>query len=378
LIQNQKQSISLHLQSKRKHFFCLLIMELRLLQANNGDAIHLKFRDELGTPCNILIDGGTSDTYILKNKKNKIQSGNLKITVEQIKANEEFIDLLILTHVDDDHIGGILKWFAQDSQAKDLVRKVWFNSGRLIFEYFQQKEIPENLLIIKNDHSQNTSIAQGVIFEDYIEEKNIWDKRIIKSKNEINLLGLKFIILSPSEKQLKMLLTKWEKESPIVNTSRINDYSVSLSELITLDVYSEDSSIHNGSSIAFIVENLDKRLLFLGDAHPQTIIDSLMNLGYSAQNPLKVDFVKISHHGSKANTNYDLLNLIESENFLISSDGSKHNLPDKQCLARIINSKKKVNLYFNYLDLASQIFSKQDVKDFPNFRICDAQKQIVI
>jgi beta-lactamase superfamily II metal-dependent hydrolase len=353
-------------------------MKLRLLQANNGDAIHLKFKDKSENPCNILIDGGTSDTYIFKNKKNKIQDGDLKITVEQIKANKEFIDLLILTHVDDDHIGGILKWFGQDSQAKDLVRKVWFNSGRLISEYFQQKEISENLLTIKNDNSLNTSISQGVVFEDYIEENNIWDRRIIKSRDEIDIFGLKFTILSPSENQLKGLLTKWKKESTIVNTSRINDYSVSLSELITSDSFSEDSSIHNGSSIAFIVENQNKKLLFLGDAHPQTIIDSLTGMGYSSQNPLNVDFVKLSHHGSKANTNNELLNLIQSENFLISSDGSKHNLPDKQCLARIISSKKKVNLYFNYPKLASCIFSEQDFKDFPNFSVCDAQKTIMI
>jgi beta-lactamase superfamily II metal-dependent hydrolase len=353
-------------------------MELRLLQANNGDAIHLKFKDESGNPCNILIDGGTSDTYTFKNKKNKIQNGDLKITVEQIKTNGEYVDLLILTHVDDDHIGGILKWFGQDSQAKNLIKKVWYNSGRLVSEYFQQEEIPENLLTIKKDNSLNTSILQGVIFEDYIEKNNIWDRRIVKSGDEIDMLGLKFTILSPSENQLKKLLVKWEKEVPNVDTSRINDYSSSLSKLITSDSFSEDSSIHNGSSIAFVIENQDKKLLFLGDAHPQTIIDSLTSMGYSTQNPLKVDFVKLSHHGSKANTNYDLLNLIKSDNFLISSNGSQHNLPDKQCLARIINSKKKVNLYFNYPNLISQIFSEQDFKDFPDFQIYGAQKQIVV
>jgi beta-lactamase superfamily II metal-dependent hydrolase len=353
-------------------------MELRLLQANNGDAIHLKIKDEEDNFCNILIDGGTRDTYICKNHKNKLQNGVLKNLIEQIKTNGEFIDLLILTHVDDDHIGGILKWFEQDAYAKDLVKKVWFNSGRLISEYFQQEEIPENFLIIKNEHSTITSIPQGVIFEDFIEENNIWDRRIIKSGNEIIFSGLKFTILSPSENQLKKLLTKWEKEFPIVDTSRVNDYSISLSELVASDSFREDSSIHNGSSIAFILENQDKKILFLGDAHPQTIIDSLTNMGYSRQNPVRVDFVKLSHHGSKANTNNELLNLIQSENFLISSDGSKHNLPDKQCLARIINTKKKVNLYFNYKELASQIFSEQDFRDFPNFSVCDAYKTIVI
>jgi hypothetical protein len=43
-------------------------MKFQLLQANNGDAIHLKFKDESGTSRNILIDGGTSKTYTYKNK----------------------------------------------------------------------------------------------------------------------------------------------------------------------------------------------------------------------------------------------------------------------------------------------------------------------
>jgi beta-lactamase superfamily II metal-dependent hydrolase len=353
-------------------------MELRLLQANNGDAIHLRFKDEEDYFRNILIDGGTSGTYTFKNHKSKIQDGALKQLIEKVRQQDEFIDLLILTHVDDDHIAGILKWFEHDTCAKDLVKKVWFNSGRLISEFFKQEEIRENLLIIRNDNNHNTSISQGVIFEDFIEENNIWDRRIIKSSDEIFLFGLKFTILSPSKSQLKKLLTKWEKEVPVFDTACINDYSIDLFKLIDSDSFREDDSIHNGSSIAFIVENQDKCILFLGDSHPQTIIDSLRKLGYSSQNPINVDFVKLSHHGSKANTSLNLLHLIQSEKFLISSDGSGHGLPDKQCLARIINSKRKVNLYFNYPELASRIFSEQDFTDFPNFKVCDAKKQITI
>ncbi|BES62692.1 ComEC/Rec2 family competence protein [Dysgonomonas capnocytophagoides] len=344
-------------------------MKFKLLQANNGDAIHLRIKDGEGIFHNVLIDGGTPETYSYKNKKGKAEDGELKQLIEHIKNQNEFIDLLILTHVDDDHIGGILNWFEQDENAKDLVKKVWFNSGRLIFEYFQQVEIEENLLKIKNTSSSNTTIAQGVIFEDFIEQNKIWDRRIIKSGDEFNIFGLKFTILSPSNDKLRSLLCKWEKECPISETSRTSDYSLSLSDLINTDSFKEDDSIHNGSSIAFIVEKQNKNILFLGDAHPQTIVDSLVSLGYSSENPLKVDFVKISHHGSKANTNVELLELIQTNNFLISSNGSRHKLPDKRCLARIIKNKKQVNLYFNYPELALNIFTKQEFSDFSNFSI---------
>ena len=352
-------------------------MIFKLLHANNGDAIHLRTTDDEGNFYNVLIDGGTEKTYSYKNKKGKSEDGELKQLIECIRSQNEFIDLLILTHVDDDHIGGILKWFEQDADAKDLVKKVWFNSGRLIFEHFQQQEIEENLLKIKNTASTNTTIAQGVIFEDFIEENNIWDRRIIKSGDVFNIFCLKFTMLSPSNDKLQPLLCKWEKECPISDTSRSSDYSLSISDLINSDSFKEDDSIHNGSSIAFVVEKRGKSILFLGDAHPQTIIDRLVCLGYSPKNPLNVDFVKISHHGSKANTNMELLELIQSDNFMISSNGSKHKLPDKRCLARIIKSNEHVvNLYFNYPALASNIFTEQDVIDYPNFSIVDAQDYI--
>ena len=353
-------------------------MIFRLLNANEGDAIHLRVKDEKGGIHNILIDGGPEGTYSYKNKKGKTEYGELKQLIELIKNQNEFIDLLVLTHVDNDHIGGILRWFEQDADAKKIVKKVWFNSGRLISEYFQQKGFEENLLKIKNTSYRDTGISQGITFEDFIEKNKIWDRRIIKSGDEFIMFGLKFTILSPSDGKLQSLLCKWEKESPISETSRTSDYSLSLSDLINSDHFKEDDSIHNGSSIAFMVEKQGKNILFLGDAHPRTIIDSLKSLGYSPENPLKVNFVKTSHHGSKANTSIELLELIQTDNFLLSSNGNKYKLPDKRCLARIIKRNKEVNFYFNSPKIASIIFTQQDFLDYSNFSIVNAIEYIKI
>ena len=43
--------------------------------------------------------------------------------------------------------------------------------------------------------------------------------------------------------------------------------------------------------------------------------------------PLKIDYVKVSHHGSKANTNDELLSLLDCNNFIISANGRHHGLP---------------------------------------------------
>jgi len=353
-------------------------MKIQLLQANNGDAIHLRVEEKRNVYRNILIDGGTKDTWTFKNKNNKTEDGVLKKFIKQIRDKKEFIDLLIMTHIDDDHIGGILKWFENDGQAKDLVKKVWFNSGRLISEYFQQPENKDNRIIIQTEKSLDTSVNQGAVFEDFIEENKIWDRRLIKSGDVIEVFGLTFTILSPSKEKLNKLLSKWHDEKPILFTSSNSDYNENLSTLIETDKFSTDQSVPNGSSIAFMVENEDRKILFLGDAHPQPIIDTLRNAGYSAKKPLQADFVKLSHHGSKKNTNKTLLDLIQSDNFLVSTNGGVHGHPDKTCLARVINKKRNANLYFNYPKLAKEIFSEQDFLDFPDFNVCNAQDQIEI
>ena len=68
-----------------------------------------------------------------------------------------------------------------------------------------------------------------------------------------------------------------------------------------------------------------------------------------------VDFVKISHHGSRNNTSNSLLDIIRCDKFIISTNGGKcrSNHPDRITIAHILchperNIDTKVHLYFNY------------------------------
>jgi hypothetical protein len=229
-------------------------MNIKFLKAFNGDSIWISYLDK-DTPRNILIYGGMPANYVQKAKNGKLEYGELKEAVDKIRENKEKIDLLVLTHVDDDHIGGILKWFENDEDAHKLINKVWFNSGRLISEYFNEEENKENLLTIYPEETTLTSIGQGVKFEDYIEKKRIWDRRIVIAKEYFEYLDIKFKILSPSPDKLKLLLGKWEKEKPesLDTSADKNDYEITLTEHIAKDKFREDTAIHNGSSIAFII-----------------------------------------------------------------------------------------------------------------------------
>ena len=239
-------------------------MKIKFLKAFNGDAILISFKEN-GETRNILIDGGMPATYVKKGKNGKLEYGELKKTVDKIKENNEKIDLLVLTHVDDDHIAGVLNWFEKDEEAHSYIGKVWFNSGRLISEYFDEEENKDNLLTLNPDGTTLTSIGQGVKFEDYIEMKGIWDRSIVIALEYFEYLGIKFKILSPSPDKLKLLLGKWEKEKPesLDTSADKNDYNLTLTEHIAKDKFKEDTAVHNGSSIAFIMSFKKRNFIFL-------------------------------------------------------------------------------------------------------------------
>jgi hypothetical protein len=110
-----------------------------------------------------------------------------------------------------------------------------------------------------------------------------------------------------------------------------------------------DQAVPNGSSIAFLAEYAGKSALFLADAHPDAVVASLKRLCKErGVKRLKVDAVKVSHHGSKGNTNDALLGLVESPRWLISTNGDQFKHPDKPCIARILKLARPEALYFNY------------------------------
>ncbi len=340
--------------------------KVSIIQAGHGDCILIQ-GDFDGQPRSILIDGGPSRAYEYRRRP-----GALKKALQNISDKGQKIDLLILSHVDDDHIAGLLSGFKNGGLLEQLTEKIWFNSGKLIFESFGKTFDASNLVDFNGnrtdtDASSLTSIGQGVKFEDYISKRGIWQHELIKAGKVIELFGIKFTILSPNSEKLEKLLIKWKREEPSSLTSSANnDYRKSFDELLLNDEFSDDESIHNGSSIAFIFEYSGKRLLFLGDAHNDVITDNIKALGHSEDNPLLLDYVKLSHHGSKYNTSSELLKLISCQNFIISTNGNRHGLPNKLTLARIVDRFPRANLLFNYPELINDIFDQTEQSEMHN------------
>ncbi|MGX9986843.1 ComEC/Rec2 family competence protein [Soonwooa purpurea] len=316
--------------------------ELNILPAYNGDSILIKTYDENNEEYVILVDGGTPSTFEYALKK-------------QLKEISK-INLLVLTHIDNDHIGGLINLFKNSLIARIEIDEIWYNQPDV--EFYKPKS--DKALI---------SVPQAEDWKALIKEKKIGVviKEITTENRMININGLEFIILSPTTEIKNKLYETWLKERDNVKKIELNNkalistnipsYSKSLEELNKIDFKPEKSinnDIYNSSSISFLLKCPDLSVLLLADSRAEVISDNLKELGYNETNPLEVNFVKISHHGSLNNTSQELLSLIRSNNFIISTNGgsSNHKHPSRETIARIVyktnQNDKILNIYTNY------------------------------
>jgi beta-lactamase superfamily II metal-dependent hydrolase len=335
-------------------------VNIRVLKAFHGDCIFVTVESGMVTE-RILIDGGPAATFGVS------PQGELRALLNELDAGGKKIDLVILTHVDDDHIGGLIKAFEVKDGLTKLARKVIFNSGRLIHEYFKAQVDPKKEILGNFTQSKNTSITQGNTLERLLKDLGIWHESVIKQGDKYSLECCELIFLTPNENELNKLLTTWEKGQPSPFTSASKtDWKNSYKELLEQDIFKEDSSIPNGSSISFILNVGEYNFLFLGDAHPTSIIQGLAMQGYNVDTPMKAEVVKLSHHGSKGNTSPELLSTIDCSIYIVSTDATRHGLPNKTTFARIHSKKPNAAICFNYNSVISSIYTNDELSQLKN------------
>ncbi|MGE0567909.1 MAG: ComEC/Rec2 family competence protein [Bacteroidia bacterium] len=333
-------------------------LETRFLKVGCGDGIRIRFLGNDSLYHNIIIDGGTY--------KGTVYEGTLQKEILNIIQSNEIIDLWIISHIDDDHIGGILRLIKDKETLRQIDLKkttFWFNYS--ISDY--DTGIKENNL---------KSVSQGILLRDFLKENVLLVENITDAIPPLDFYGCRISILSPNKKKYDALLKLWEKEEIIIrkkqetklkSASGTNDYQVKI-EHFNLDVFNQDDSPENASSIALLLEYADKKILLLADSIPTVVVNALKGLGYSPQNKLILDLMQMPHHGNKRNLNDELLDLVTCTNFVASADAlNKNNLPNKEAFARVIKQFPGQNLNFYITQknqLTESIFSvDQNIKN---------------
>src|SRR5262249_6486355 len=109
-----------------------------------------------------------------------------------------------------------------------------------------------------------------------------------------------------------------------------------------------DKAPANGSSIAVLAEYDRRSCLLAGDAHPGILLDALDRV-VGPGHRLRVDAVKLPHHGSARNVIEALVRRLQCRHWLFSTHARLFSHPDREAVARVIvHGERGSTLYFNY------------------------------
>jgi hypothetical protein len=367
------------------------MLRLELLPAGCGDCLWLEY-GKPGETHIVLIDGGVEDT-----------AGRLEARIQEAikerQATPLHIDLLVVTHIDNDHIRGILKLLGE-AKLPLTFDDIWFNGNQQLAHLPPPTKDEQRLDRLGGENEgmfrpDLLGLREGDRLSQLLSDpsRHLPWNRAFQGK-EISISsgrplpvkplsgGMNLTLLGPPLKRLRRLGADWLKV--------LGDFKRGLPE--TADIRSDllgkgdtwpptwrneeefDERTANGSSISLWAEYEGQALLLTGDAFAEDVTAALgrLQVERNTNMPLPLSAFKLSHHGSAKNLSRDLLDRINCPRYLISTDGSIYRHPDHLALLRILSySKAHPKLLFNYRVDTTQNWQdrKQEVLDagFPSY-----------
>ena len=320
---------------------------IEMLPANEGDALWIEYGSD--PVRRILIDCGRKTAY--------------RAVADRLGADSDItFELFVLTHVDADHIAGAIPLLQDARFGPDRVKDVWFNGWRHLngLNLDFEGDIPDTL-----------SAEQGEYFGAVLRDREYaWNNEfggsavVVQDDGELPVIelegGMKLTLLGPTWDKLEDMRKRWERDLSDGDLEP-GDYDTALDllgeqaqygpdvlghdfdpDFTVEDVleieFDPDESEPNGNSIAFLAEFDGKAALFAGDAHAPQLASSIKRLlAQRGLDVLAVDAFKLAHHGSARNNSTELLSLVNSPRYLVSTNGSRHHHPDPAALARALD-----------------------------------------
>lgn len=341
----------------------LTMFRIEMLPAEYGDCLWIEYGKPNGKTHRVLIDGGLAGCGKILRKR-----------INALDPDDRHFDLVVVTHIDTDHINGIIN-LLKNMPEGFCFDYFWFNG------YDQIK--PQGVL----------GVPQGIELTDLLlklekkENRKFWNKPFRRKAvmlpasgipKKVKLKGgMKMTILGPTVKGITVLYKEWDrvvrealsdkgKETPPVSEAEnlftpreLEEISV---EELAREGFIEDDSPSNGSSIVLLAEYDGQKILLTGDAFPGDIVEGVSRLA-APQEKINLNAVKLPHHGSKNNNSNALFEAFSCRNFMVSTNGRKHGHPDRQGIARIlVNNAGGSTLYFNYSHEGNKIWTNPELQ----------------
>jgi hypothetical protein len=319
------------------------MISIELLAAERGDCILIEYGQGSTAAHRVLIDGGPVNSGLYAGVRDRL------LEVPTSPDGRRHFDLLIVTHVDSDHIEGVVQ-ILQDEELACAFDDVWFNGWKHI-EPLEPGATVSLLgptqgeflgaLLAKQGRRWNRRFKGGAVFTDG------------PQLPECELCGgMRLTLLSPTVNGLKWLAGEWDVAVKAAGFEP-GDAAAALEQLSSkwwarpAELGDEDRirasadrSPANASSIAFLAEYGGRSLLMTGDAHDDVLVAALRKLRTQRdlEGALPVDAFKLSHHGGEHNTTPQLLDELAADHYLVSTNGNRFDHPDALTVRAVIDN----------------------------------------
>ncbi|KUK79796.1 MAG: DNA internalization-like competence protein ComEC/Rec2 [Microgenomates bacterium 39_7] len=251
-------------------------LEVVFCDVGQGDAILISHGS-----WQMLIDAGYNDQILDCLRKN-------------IPFWDKTLEVVLATHTDHDHIGGLSEVFNN------------YRVKNIFLADVGESESYKNML----RSMQNTQLDEAIVKNTFLGQKIVFS-----SRGELLVLG-------PSKGNL-----------PIDDASAKLFSETILSDAVPINIDNELSA--NERSIILLLKYFDFELLLMGDAHQSNEL-ALIEQGLIK----KVEGVKIGHHGSNSSTHEDFIKYTQPEFAVISCGlNNKFGHPSTEVL-RLLNENQ--------------------------------------
>jgi hypothetical protein len=322
-----------------------MIFSLEALRARHGDSLILHY-GTASEPRNVLIDGGPGGVYAesLRPRLEEMRTA-LKLADDEPLA----LDLVMVSHIDDDHIGGLLGLTGRLLDDRKAGRPAFLRTKTLWHNAFEDlaedtgavAELPAD---IPSDGADGAavlaSVGQGRQLQSEAELLD-WPinapfgglvqapdahGQVVKLDDATEL-----VVLAPMQKQVEGLRAEW-----IEQMRKIRAKEAKAAEVAAY----LDNSPYNLSSIVVLVRQDGRSMLLTGDARGDHVLAGLKAARLLDQDGrIHIDVLKLPHHGSIRNVDEDFFETIVADHYVVSADG-KHGNPEKETLDMIAATRK--------------------------------------
>jgi beta-lactamase superfamily II metal-dependent hydrolase len=331
----------------------MTIFTLEALEAAHGDALLLHYGSP-SEPRLIIIDGGPKGIYQAS------LSPRLKAIKEARGGDRLEVRMLLVSHIDDDHIAGVLdltkELRATQKNSVSLpydILTLWHNSFDDVIAKLSA-EAQVHLRSAKGGAGgQGAAIAASVPQGRQLRlDANLLSLNVNSGFDEliqfdatrttpINMgQGLSFRVLGPRKAELDNLQKEWAKQVKVLLKRKKRRASPTAADLDAVATAFVDTSVSNLSSIVVLAVCAGKSALLTGDARGDFILESLKDANLLKDGKFNVDILKAPHHGSIRNVEKIFYEAIFANHYVFSANG-KYDNPDVDTFKVLFKARPK-------------------------------------